>query len=112
MKKAFKEQLKFQYKVTKENLPVDSTYWCSYHTQAMMEELGEFLKADKRWKTIRNSHYDPENKLEELSDVFITAMNLAIFSGFTYEQVLEKITSKIDENNERLELEEVKWESL
>lgn len=95
----FEMQQEFQKFVTaKETLPCDDTHWFSYHIQAMVEELGEVLKADKRWKTHRNTNYEPSNKLEEISDVFITAINLAVFSGFGAEQVYETINNKICEN--------------
>lgn len=80
------------------SLPLDEPGWYSYHVNAMTEEMGELMKADKRWKTHRNVHYDPVNKLEELADVMITAMNLAIFSGFTAEELSSAINWKIQEN--------------
>jgi len=99
----FNTQLGFQKNITGEaHLPKDSIEWASYHLLALQEEVGEVLKADKRWKTHRNEHYDPENKLEELADVFITTMNIAIFSGFSSQDVYNEIIRKIAENNEKL----------
>ncbi len=86
-------------------LPVDSTHWFSYHMQAMLEELGEVLKADKRWKTHRNERYEPDEKKDEIADVFITAMNLSIFSGYNYNELFEAIEKKILENNSKLDNE-------
>lgn len=96
-------QRAFQSKVTGLDVPHDSVDWFTYHITAMQEEMGEVLKADKRWKTHRNHAYDPENKLEELADVFITAMNMAMFSGFTSDQLENAVFNKIAENNVKLE---------
>jgi hypothetical protein len=80
----FAKQALFQCRVTGMRLPKDDVRWFSYHMQAMMEELGEVLKADKRWKTHRNGYYCPEEKLDELSDVAITLVNMALFSGIDW----------------------------
>lgn len=101
----FFNQTVFQARVTKINgLPIDNIGWFSYHMQAMQEELGEVLKADKRWKTHRNTAFDPENKAEELADVFITAINLAIFSGIDAQMMLNAITYKQAENERKRKL--------
>lgn len=106
----FSKQVEFQQNLLKKKtgedvvLPIDSVDWFSYHMQAMMEELGEVLKADKRWKTHRNSRYEKEEKLDELADVFITAINLCIYSDFDYDDISEAIRKKIEENGNRLEL--------
>ena len=76
--------------------------WFKYHCMAMVEEMGEVVKADKRWKTHRNERYEPEEKLDEIADVFITAINIAMFSGFSSNEVQNAIMSKIDKNLERL----------
>ena len=76
--------------------------WFKYHCMAMVEEMGEVVKADKRWKTHRNERYEPEEKLDEIADVFITAINIAMFSGFSSNEVQNAIMSKIDKNIERL----------
>lgn len=83
-------------------LPVDDIRWASYHMLALTEELGELTKSDKRWKTHRNTHYDPENKLEELADIIITAFNVSIFSGFDADTLFKTIKNKIVENDARL----------
>ena len=97
----YKSQIAFQEMITGENLPCDCISNFSYHVQAMVEEMGEVMKADKRWKTHRNERYVPEEKLDELADVFITAMNLAIYSGFSAQDVFEAIQIKILDNNRR-----------
>lgn len=101
----FNDQINFQGLVTGKELPADNRDWFSYHMQAMMEELGEVLKADKRWKTHRNKTFNPEEKIDELADVFITAINLAIFSGVSAEDMHSKIENKIRENLEKFKRE-------
>lgn len=101
MKQLFERQKAFQHLITGENLPVDNTGWFSYHIQAMIEELGEVLKSDKRWKTHRNTNYEPGNKEEEIADIFIVAINLALFSGFDADRIYETVIQKIDKNFKR-----------
>ena len=101
----YNKQLEFQSIVTQieqSELPQDNINWASYHMLALMEEVGELLKSNKRWKTHRNEHYDKENKLEELADCYITLMNIAIFSGITKEEFHDAIEIKIDKNFEKL----------
>ena len=99
----FDSQINFQKQVTNLiNLPDDIPQWYSYHVLAMVEELGEVLKADKRWKTHRNERYIPAEKLEEIADVFITIMNICIFSGVDYEKLVQAVDKKIKENTEKL----------
>jgi len=99
----FKKQAEFQKQLIPDiELPKDDIIWSSYHMQALMEEVGEVLKADKRWKTHRNSHYDPQNKLEEIADVIITTINIALFSGFSGKDVYTAIIKKINKNLECL----------
>lgn len=101
--KLFKKQIEFQRDITNmQILPADSTQWYSYHMLAMIEELGEVLKADKRWKTHRNTRYIPDEKLEEIADIFITLINICIFSDVDSRQLLRTVNSKIDKNIERL----------
>lgn len=83
-------------------LPADCPRLESYQIQQLVSEIGEVLEADKRWKSFRNGKYDPDGKKDEIADCFIVLMNVAIFSGFTADEVLEAIKSKITVNNERL----------
>lgn len=85
-------------------LPDDDPKLFSYHMQQMMSELGEVLAADKRWKNYRNETTPEmlEHKKEELADCFIVLMNLYIFSGFTSEEILGAVASKINENYIRI----------
>ena len=99
----FENQALFQKKITGLILPQDSLQWYTYHMLAMQEEMGEVLKSDKRWKTHRNERFCPEEKLEEMADVFITAINIALFSGFSHEDIANAVLKKIDENFEKLE---------
>jgi len=103
----FESQKLFQQEVMSRrdqsvDLPRDDVAWFNYHITAMTEELGELLKADKRWKTHRNAAYDRNNKVEELADVFITAINIAMFSGIADEEMFKAIVDKINENGIKL----------
>ena len=106
-KSSFAKQSHFQSVVTGAICPGDNLDHFCYHVNAMVEELGEVMKADKRWKTHRNARYERDEKLDELSDVFITAMNMAIHSGFSAEDMELAIERKIKENYQRLGIQEV-----
>ena len=107
----FKNQILFQNQILSLNksnikvLPIDDVRWFEYHSLAMIEEIGEVLKADKRWKTHRNERYKKDEKLDELADVFITFLNLCIYSGFDAKDMQLAILKKIKENFERLQNE-------
>lgn len=105
LKDLFEKQMKYQMSIlmhTPEKeifgLPQDSPKWFSYHIQAMVEELGEVMKADKRWKTHRNTRYEPEEKLDEIADLFITVMNIAMYSNIDAETLGKAVFSKIEKN--------------
>ena len=76
-------------------VPVDDIGLASYHIQQLMSEIGEVLEADKRWKSHRNDKYDKQKKLEEIADCFVVLMNVAIFSGFDEEALVNAIEEKI-----------------
>jgi NTP pyrophosphatase (non-canonical NTP hydrolase) len=97
----FNAQMEFQKSITGLQTPVDDVTWFNYHMTAMTEELGEVLRADKRWKTHRNAKFDPENKLEEIADVFITAINIALYSNYNAKDIANRIMTKIQENTEK-----------
>lgn len=101
-KDSYNTQVHFQEEVAGVYCPGDNLPQFSYHVQAMVEELGEVMKADKRWKTHRNERFEPEEKLDEIADVFITAMNMAIHSGYSAEILEHAISKKIKENYGRL----------
>lgn len=84
-------------------LPMDSTSLASYHVQQLISEVGEVLTADKRWKTHRQDNYDSQAKLEEIADCFIVMMNIAMFSGFDGDDVVEAIEAKLFEVGKRIE---------
>lgn len=77
-------------------LPMDSVSLSSYHIQQLVSEVGEILTADKRWKSHRQDNYNSQDKLEEIADCFIVAMNIAMFSGFDGEDVTKAIIDKLD----------------
>ena len=105
---SYNSQVHFQKEITGVSCPGDNLHQFSYHVQAMVEELGEVMKADKRWKTHRNHRFEPQEKLDEIADVFITAINISIHSGFTAEDIERAIAHKIEENYERLSVEKQK----
>lgn len=77
-------------------VPFDEPRLASYHIQQLISEVGEVLDADKRWKSFRNGKNDTEGKLEEIADCFIVTMNVAMYSGFTADQVAKAISEKMD----------------
>ena len=97
----YTRQIAFQ-QIVEGKLPSDNPTKFQYHMNAMTEEMGEVLKADKRWKTHRNTTYVPEEKLDEIADMFITTLNISMWSGFTAEQLYEAVTKKIEENIQRM----------
>lgn len=104
-KSLYVAQTNFQKAITGAKCPSDNLEQFKYHVLAMVEEMGEVMKADKRWKTHRNTRYEREEKIDEIADVFITAMNIAIHSGLTADDVEKSIKDKIKINNNRLKLE-------
>ena len=101
---AFQKEVneKFGYNAKVEDIPEDNVEVAKYHMLALMEETGELVKSDKRWKNYRNTHYDKSNKLEELSDCFITLFNIAMYSGISAEELELALTKKMDENIKRI----------
>lgn len=93
---------KFGYGVSVKNIPEDNVEVAKYHMLALMEETGELVKSDKRWKNYRNKHFDKANKLEELSDCFITLFNVAMFSGISAEELEFSLSNKMAENAKRI----------
>lgn len=101
----FEMQAIFQQQITGVQTPVDDVRWFQYHMSSMMEELGEVLKADKRWKTHRNVFHDQANKLDEIADVFIIAINLALYSGIDGETMASTIVDKMSRNYKKAKSE-------
>lgn len=83
-------------------IPCDNVDIAKYHLLALLEESGELVKSDKRWKNFRNTHYDKTNKLEELADCFITLMNVAMYSDIDSNELEKAIYKKISENHIRI----------
>ena len=110
LEECYDEQVKFQKEVTKKygynvdvkNIPEDNIEVAKYHMLALLEEAGELVKSDKRWKNYRNTYYDKQNKLEELSDCIITLFNVAMFSGISGKELAEALETKMNENYNRI----------
>lgn len=107
----YNRQLDFQKKICSNigygdakisTLPDDNVEIAKYHLLALTEEVGELVKSDKRWKNYRNNHYDKDNKLEELSDCFITLFNIAIYSDISANELKEALTNKMNKNFARI----------
>lgn len=84
------------------NIPVDDICLFSYHIQHLQSEIGEVLEADKRWKNLRKSNFNRQQKIDEIADCFIVLMNIAMFSGVDSQEMLEAIASKIDIVSKRI----------
>ena len=110
LEECYDEQVKFQKEVVKKygynvdvkNIPEDNIEVAKYHMLALLEEAGELVKSDKRWKNYRNTYYDKQNKLEELSDCIITLFNVAMFSGISGKEFAEALETKMNENYNRI----------
>ena len=110
LEECYDEQVKFQkevvnkygYNVDVKNIPEDNIEVAKYHMLALLEEAGELVKSDKRWKNYRNTYYDKQNKLEELSDCIITLFNVAMFSGISGKELAEALEAKMNENYNRI----------
>lgn len=83
------------YTVGYEEVPCDSAEIAGYHLLHLTSEIGELINSDARWKSHHAQTFDPNDKLEELADVFIEWMNVAIFSGFTPEMIFSAISDKL-----------------
>lgn len=82
--------------------PTDDVGLFSYHIQQLMSEIGEVLDADKRWKSHRNDKHDKQQKLEEIADCFVVLMNIAMFSGFSGEDLANAVSEKLHVVSNRL----------
>ena len=102
MKKAFEAQKMFQCRLTGLEEVNDDPEKFSQQIIQLVEELAELLQADKRWREYRGDKFNEVEKEKELADVFIVVMNLAIFSGVSYEKIVDAIKEKICINFERI----------
>lgn len=101
-KELYDRQIEFQKIIGNYNIPNDDPELFSHHALGMVTEIGEVLQADKRWKKNgRNRHYDKNEKLEEISDVFIFLLNMLIYSDINPEDILKNVDKKISINIER-----------
>jgi len=98
----YKRQIAFQEKLTNKKLPDDLPLEFRDQICLMAEELGEVAKTDKRWRAGQTETVQEGTKLEEIADIFIVAMNLAIFSGYDYLDVMNAVQQKITKNEGRL----------
>ena len=88
------------------SMPADSPTMFSYQLQGEISELGEVLEADKRWKNMRNGHYDRDQKLEELADCFIYLMNMCMWSGYSFSDIERAVAGKVQTVRDRIRLHE------
>jgi NTP pyrophosphatase (non-canonical NTP hydrolase) len=95
----------YNYSAKIGTIPEDNVQLLQYHMLLLFEEAGELLKSDKRWKNYRNEYFDKDNKLEEICDCFIALMNVAMFSGFTGDELEQAIEDKIEKNYKRIKQE-------
>lgn len=99
----FQKQEEFQ-RLLGYDVPVDDPYRMAHHLLGMVSEIGEVSQADKRWKTNgRNRHYDKEEKLLEIADVFIYLVNVCLYSEIPAEHFASAVIQKIRINKERYE---------
>lgn len=100
----FDKQIIFQSIINDDNpndYPCDDVQLYSANALLMVEELGELLKEDKRWRTFRGEDYNEENKEAELADIFIVFMNLCLFSQVDSKTLIKAVESKMDKNMKR-----------
>lgn len=98
----YTSQMDFQ-EMLGNTVPEDNPSLCSHHILGLMTEAGEIAQADQRWKLNgRNTHYDRENKKEEIADAFIFLLNIAMYSNIRPIELYEAIDNKIEKNKERL----------
>ena len=100
----FNKQIIFQSIINDDNpndYPCDDVQRYSANALLMVEELGELLKEDKRWRTFRGEDYNEKNKEAELADIFIVFMNLCLFSQVDSETLINAVENKMDKNMRR-----------
>lgn len=98
----FNKQIEFQKLLGNEDIPKDDPIMFSHHLLSLVVEAGEVANSDKRWKQNgRNREYSKDEKLEEISDVFIFLMNLLIYSDITINEFLKVVEFKINKNTNR-----------
>lgn len=93
---------KYKQEISVDKLPLDNVELFQFHCLALLEEIGELVKSDKRWKNFRNKNYDKANKTEEIADCFIVLMNICIYSGITSDEMVSTLVDKMLDNFDRL----------
>lgn len=108
MNSIFEKQKELQlklYNLTDEQLEDVAKMY--YSATAMMVEIGELLQSDTRWKKVvtgspRPTKFNKEEFLEEYADVMLYLLNVAIFNGLSYDDIINSITRKQEKNFMRL----------
>ena len=99
-------QKEFQSILNKDNkekdYPRDDVNNYSANTLLLVEEIGELLKEDKRWRTFRGLNYDKKSKKKELADMFIVFLNICMFSDVSMIELIQAVDDKIDVNMSRV----------
>lgn len=106
----FRNQRIFQESIVGKGNVRDDPQQLGYHSLSAIKEICEVLDADQRWKTHRNTKYDRKEKLAEVADVFIFAINIALYSDYSAKEVLNAIVKKQRINFERLQKSKEKGE--
>lgn len=83
-------------------IPGDYPNMVSYHILHLISELGEVLEADKRWKSHRKDKNNLDEKKDEIMDLIIIALNLAIYSEISADELETRLKSKMQVNRDRL----------
>jgi NTP pyrophosphatase (non-canonical NTP hydrolase) len=94
----FDRQKMFQRLLLNDELPKDNREKFALFTLALVEEIGEVLDTDKRWKIMRKTKYNKIDKINEIADCFIHLINICLYSGFDAEEVFKAIDKKININ--------------
>ena len=111
-KQMFLLQKEFQKLLTGKKLPIDSLEDYQYSMLHMMCEMGEVLKADSRWKNNKGREYNKKEKLTEIVDLLHFVINLALFSGFDWDEVSAEFYRKNKINFSKVRLEKQKEDSI
>ena len=103
----YKKQIAFQHLLGNKNIPRDDPQVMSQHLFGLVGEVGEVAQADQRWKTNgRNTHYNREEKLEEIADCLIYLLNVCIYSDISAEELQLAAYKKLVKNAERYKAKE------
>lgn len=108
LKETFEKQVQLQQKVknVKTDVELPNTIDMYGAATGMIIEIGEMLQCDTRWKKeITHSKKEPvynySQFMEEMADVFIYFMNVAIYSGVNIDTLKRFIIKKQDIVKER-----------